>query len=71
MDDFSASIAGKEVKIPVLIIHDKNDTDVDIKAAYNIHKNIENSELYITEKLGHRKILGNNEVIKKIVEFIN
>ena len=71
MDDFSASIAGKEVKIPVLLVHDKNDTDVDIKASYSIHKNIENSELYITEKLGHRKILGNNEVIKKIVEFIN
>lgn len=71
MDDFSASKVGKDVKIPVLIIHDKNDTDVNIKAAYNIQKKIKNSELFITEKLGHRKILGNNEVITKIVEFIN
>jgi len=25
----------------------------------------------ITKNLGHRKILGNTEVIKRIVEFIN
>jgi pimeloyl-ACP methyl ester carboxylesterase len=71
MDDFSASKVGKNIKIPILIIHDKNDVDVEIKAAYNIQKNISNSELFITEKLGHRKILGNSEVIKKIIEFIN
>ena len=42
---------------------------LDIKAAYNIQKNIKNSELFITEKLGHRKILGNNEVIKKLLNL--
>ena len=70
MNHYSASNAAKEVSIPVLIIHDENDVDVNVKAAHNINKNLKNSELMITKNLGHRKILGNTEVIKRIVEFI-
>jgi pimeloyl-ACP methyl ester carboxylesterase len=71
MNYYSASNAAKEVLIPVLIIHDENDVDVNVKAAYNIKENLKTSELMITKNLGHRKILGNTEVIKRIVEFIN
>jgi pimeloyl-ACP methyl ester carboxylesterase len=70
MENYSAHIAAQEVKIPVLIIHDQNDHDVGIKAAYNINKHLEKSELMITEHLGHRKILGNELVIKQIKDFI-
>lgn len=70
MDYYSASNAAKEVSIPVLVIHDENDVDVNIKAAYHIKENLKNSELMITKNLGHRKILGNTEVIKRIVEYI-
>ncbi|GEC79953.1 alpha/beta hydrolase [Flavobacterium aquatile] len=71
MDFYSASNAAKIVSIPVLIIHDENDEDVNVKAAFHIKENLKNSCLMITKNLGHRKILGNNEVITKIVEFIN
>ena len=70
MESYSSHIAAKEVKIPTLIIHDKNDTDVDVKAAHNISNHLLNSELIITEGLGHRKILGNEKVINKIKEFL-
>lgn len=70
MDYYSASNAAKEVTIPVLVIHDENDDDVNVKAAYNIIENLKNSELMITKNLGHRKILGNTEVIKRIAEYI-
>ena len=70
MNYYSASNAAKEVLIPVLIIHDENDVDVNVKAAYNIKENLSISDLMITKNLGHRKILGNTEVIKRIVEFI-
>lgn len=70
MNYYSASNAAKEVSIPVLIIHDENDEDVNVKAAYHIKENLKNSELMITKNLGHRKILGNTEVIKRIVEYI-
>ncbi|WP_296147961.1 alpha/beta hydrolase [uncultured Flavobacterium sp.] len=71
MDSYSAYIAAREVQIPVLIIHDNDDADVPVKAAHHIHENLKNSELMITNGLGHRKILGDAKVIKKIVAFLN
>lgn len=70
MDDYSAHKAAEKTKIPVFIIHDKDDLDVSVKSAYNIQKHLKNSEIMITENLGHRKILGNDDVIKKIIEFL-
>ena len=71
MDDYSAYKAATEIKIPVLIMHDKDDDDVSVKAAYHIHEHLHGSELVITEGLGHRKILGDEAVIDKIKEFIS
>ncbi len=70
MESYSAHVSAQAVKIPVLVIHDQNDDDVAVKAAYNIDKHLENSELMITEHLGHRKILGNEIVINRIKEFL-
>lgn len=70
MNKYSASVAAQQLKTPVLIIHDENDDDVNIKAAYNIHKHLKNSKLIITKGLGHRKILGNQFVIDEIKEFL-
>jgi pimeloyl-ACP methyl ester carboxylesterase len=71
MDDYSAYKAAKTIKIPVLIMHDKEDDDVSVKAAYHIHEHLQGSELVITEGLGHRKILGDDNIIKKILKFIS
>jgi len=70
MDSYSASRAAKSVTIPVLVIHDAQDADVNVKAAHHIHENLQHSELMITEGFGHRKILGNEAVIQKILTFI-
>lgn len=70
MDDFSAYKAAKKVEIPVLVIHDKDDPEVPVKAGIHIHENLHNGSLFLTEGLGHRKILGNQNVIKKILDFI-
>jgi pimeloyl-ACP methyl ester carboxylesterase len=70
MEDYAASFAAQSVAIPVLVIHDKNDDDINVKAAYNIHDHLKKGELYITETLGHRKILGDKKVIQKILNFI-
>ena len=71
MDDYSAYKAAEKTEIPVLVIHDKDDDDVSVKAAYNIQKHLKQSEIMITEGLGHRKILGDETVIQKIKEFIS
>ncbi|PAM92940.1 alpha/beta hydrolase [Flavobacterium sp. IR1] len=70
MDDFSAYKAAKTIDIPVLVIHDKDDPEVSVKAGIHIHENLPNGTLFLTEGLGHRKILGNQNVIKKTLEFI-
>ena len=71
MDDYSAYKAAEKTEVPVLIIHDKDDDDVSVKAAYNIQKHLKQSEIMITESLGHRKILGDETVIQKIAAFIS
>lgn len=71
MESYSAYIVAREVHIPVLVIHDNDDADVPVKAAHHIHENLKDSELLITNGLGHRKILGDAKVIKKIVAFLN
>jgi pimeloyl-ACP methyl ester carboxylesterase len=71
MDNYSGYQSAKEIKIPVLVIHDKNDDEVLVDAGVNIHKHLENGQLFLTEGLGHRKILGNPIVIEKTVQFIN
>ncbi|GHA33172.1 alpha/beta hydrolase [Salinimicrobium marinum] len=70
MDNYSGAVSAEAVKIPTLVIHDKNDVDVTIEAAYDIDARLENSELLITEKLGHRKILGDQKVISEIIQFL-
>lgn len=70
MDDFSAYKAAQKIEIPVLVIHDNDDPEVSVKAGKHIHQNLKNGFLFLTDGLGHRKILGNQNVIKKILEFI-
>ena len=70
MERFSSYLSAQKVLIPVLIIHDLNDADVNVSCAYNIHKNLAGSELLITEHLGHRKILGDKRVIEKIITYL-
>ncbi|MGS2738400.1 alpha/beta hydrolase [Sinomicrobium sp. M5D2P17] len=70
INELSASVAAREVNIPVLILHDEEDLDVPVSAAQNILQNLSHGELMITKGLGHRKILGDARVIEKIITFI-
>lgn len=70
MDDYSAYKAAETTLIPTLVIHDKNDPEVPVKAGINIYQHLKNGELMLTEQLGHRKILADHQVIQKIINFI-
>ena len=70
MESFSSYVVAKEVKIPVLVIHDNDDEDISVSEAYHLAENLSNKEILITNNLGHRKILGDLKVIHKIVEFL-
>lgn len=71
MDNYSGAVSAEAVKIPTLVIHDEHDVDVHISSAHEITDNLEKGELFITEELGHRRILGNQKVINKIIQFLS
>jgi pimeloyl-ACP methyl ester carboxylesterase len=66
----SAHSAAKEVHIPTLVVHDEHDGDVPVACAYAIHNELSNGSIHITQHLGHRRILGKQQVIDKIEGFL-
>lgn len=71
LDVFSGAVSASEVKVPTLVIHDSDDVDVPVESAYEIASALENSELLVTQGLGHRRILGHQEVLEKIAKFLS
>ena len=71
MDSLSGAVSAEGVKIPTLVVHDEDDVDVRINSAYEIHEKLENSQILITQGQGHRRILGNPEVINRILKFLS
>ncbi len=69
MDNLSGAFSAKGVSIPTLVVHDVHDVDVHVSSAYEIKDALINGELYITEGQGHRKVLGDPNVINKITTF--
>ncbi len=65
---FSTSIFAKTIHNDCLIIHDKEDKEADFNYSIKLHKNWKNSELLLTEGLGHN--LKSNEIIEKVVSFV-
>jgi len=54
-----------------LIIHDQHDYDVPVAEAQEIHAAWPGSEIYITQQLGHRRILRHPLVIERIITFLS
>jgi len=60
----------KYLKIPGLIVHDKQDHNIPSEHAQALNKAWKGSELLITDNLGHLRILRNKKVIDSVIEFI-
>jgi len=70
VDDFASSVVAKKINIPTLVVHDVLDGDVAVSCALNIRQKLQNGTLYITNGLGHTKILRDKKVTSRIVDFI-
>ncbi|MEN8138577.1 MAG: alpha/beta hydrolase [Bacteroidota bacterium] len=66
----SGEVVGEKIDIPILIIHDENDIDVQYSEAETMNNKIAKSELFSTKNLGHRRILADDNVIREIIDFI-
>ncbi len=69
-DEYASNKVAKDIDVPVLVVHDSLDGDVDINCAINIRQNLKNGKLLITNGLGHTKILRNKNISNRIVNFI-
>mgnify|MGYP001242592252 FL=1 len=67
---FSSSISVQSINANCMIIHDKNDREVELSNSINIEKNLKKGKLIITSGLGHRRILRDDIVIDDIVNFL-
>ena len=66
---FSTASFAKEMDNNCLIIHDKNDDEADFNYSVELNKNWKNSQLILTEGLGHN--LKSKELISTIVKYIS
>lgn len=74
MDSLSSYNNVSKIKVPVLVIHDENDDEIPVSCAKEIAKyfnpEVSGGKLLITKGLGHRKILGDSEVVNEIIGFL-
>ena len=70
VEELSVSQFSKAIKAKTLVIHDKNDREVDVGEGININNSISNSNLLLTEGLGHRRILRDSSVIQSLEFFV-
>jgi len=69
-EDIDLITLQKRTQIPTLFIHDRMDYEVPISESERMLHVFTNSELFVTEGLGHRQILKSELVLNKIEEFI-
>ncbi|MGW2227093.1 alpha/beta fold hydrolase [Streptomyces formicae] len=68
---FDATRGPEEINVPMRIIHDTDDDMVPVAQAHALKEAYgEQAELVITAGLGHRKILGEPEIVASAMEFI-
>jgi pimeloyl-ACP methyl ester carboxylesterase len=58
------------LQVPALIIHDRDDREVPFHDAERLTARWPGAHFYPTEGLGHRRILKDEDVIRRAVEFV-
>ena len=69
-NSFDPCIVSKDLNSEVLIIHCQDDEDADVSKSIEFNTMVEGSELYIASGLGHRRILRDEEVVSRVVDFL-
>lgn len=54
----------------ILLVHDKFDRINEVTVSQRLHENLQGSMLLQTEMLGHSRILGNQEVIARVIDHL-
>lgn len=74
--DFSADINAKLISdrsplVKSLIVHDKNDKEVPYREGRLLAESFKDSQWVLTENLGHKRLLNDERLLGRIVEFVS
>jgi len=67
----SAAQNAHELSTPALVIHDRDDREVTWSEGEALAQNWPGAEFMLTESLGHRRILRNQAIVDRSVEFLS
>lgn len=70
IESFHGDVAAKEFTAQGLIIHDRDDPEILVEQAEAMAAVWPECELWITEKLGHYRLIRSKEVIDRVTKFM-
>lgn len=70
-DDQRVATFGPTMKTPLLLVHDEQDPDVDIRCARTYARYWPGCHVHTTTGLGHRKILYDADVVGRVVRYVH
>jgi pimeloyl-ACP methyl ester carboxylesterase len=70
LERLHAGALGRDVTLPLLVIHDRHDREIPWSAGLTVVEAFANATLDLTEGLGHRRILRDAGVVSRVVEFL-
>ena len=68
--EFGLDRFSNEIETETLIVHCEDDKEAMKEIALNLHSDMKNSVLHLTEGLGHRRILRDEKVAEKVMNFL-
>lgn len=71
MQSMRADVLASSMDVPVLVIHDRSDKEVPVRAGQSIAEAWPGANLIVTEGLGHQRILRAEHVTNVAVSFID
>ena len=68
--EFGLDRFSKQIDTETLIVHCEDDKEAMKEIALTLHSDMKNSVLHLTEGLGHRRILRDEKVAEKVMNFL-
>ena len=68
--EFGLDRFAEHIETETLIVHCEDDREASKEIANSLHRDMKNSVLYMTEGLGHRRILRDENVAEKVKNFL-
>lgn len=70
LDRLNARALGPAMRVPLLVIHDRQDREVPLAAGEEVARSAADGRLLVTDGLGHRRILRDPGVAGAVVRFL-